>query len=443
MITLYEHQKKALEKMHNGCVLVGDVGSGKSITALAYFFQNECGGKLSTKLGIADSPMKHPKPLYIITTAKKRNQLEWDGDAIYFGFSKLPEYSLVPYTVDSWNNIGKYEDVTDSFFIFDEQHVVGSGSWVKTFLKIAKRNRWILLSATPGDTWMDYVPLFLANGFYRNRSEFIRRHVIYSRYAKFPKIERYVDCDILSRYKEAVVVYMPFVRNTKSELVPIQCEFDKHSFDRIYRGRWNIFEDRPIMQAGEWCYLMRRVANSSPDRVAKLLEIVEKTPKSIIFYNFDYELELMKEALSKVDIVVAEYNGHRHENIPKADRWCYLVQYNAGSEAWNCIETDTIIFYSLNYSYKCMVQSSGRINRVNTPFYTLYYYILYTESTIDRSIRVALRNKRDFNENKYIARRNANVRSHSPERDNLPKMQEKTSGEEERIMRKYDSKANS
>lgn len=408
MIPLYEHQKKAIEKMHNGCILCGGVGSGKSRTALAYFYTKVCGGRLSTKQGCDDSPMKRPRALYVITTARKRDSLDWQGEAIYFGISTDQEISPILFVVDSWNNLYKYTDVKDAFFIFDEQRVVGYGAWTKSFLQICKNNQWILLSATPGDTWMDYVPVFIANGFYKNKTQFVTQHVIFSRFAKYPKVERYINCDVLVKYKNRVLVNMPFVRNTISHPILVDCGYDKHAFMRIYRGRWNVFEDRPIIQAGEWCYAMRRVVNSDPERFGHLLDIIEEKKKVIVFYNFDYELEILRDGLNEYfldrDVKIAEYNGHVHNEVPNGDMWVYLVQYNAGSEAWNCITTDTIVFYSLNYSYKMMEQASGRINRANTPFYDLYYYILKSDSTIDKSILTALRNKKDFNESRYFSR---------------------------------------
>lgn len=392
MIPLYEHQKQALEKMHNGCILVGGVGSGKSRTALAYFWKYET------------NRMKKPKPLYIITTARKRDSLDWEGEAAYFCISKDPTNTLCSLVVDSWNNLHKYTNVEKAFFIFDEQRVVGSGAWVKAFLKVCCKNHWILLSATPGDTWIDYIPVFIANGFYRNRTEFIRRHVIFSRFAKYPKVERYADVERLKRLKEKILVEMPFERSTESHVIKRKCFFDKETFMRIYRGRWNPFDNKPVMQAGEWCYLMRKCVNKSLDRLYTCLDIFEEKKKIIIFYNFDYELELLKDGFNEYlfgkDVEISEYNGHRHDPLPEGESWVYFVQYQAASEAWNCITTDTIIFYSLNYSYKIMEQAAGRINRMNTPYHHLYYYLLYSDSTIDKSILTALKNKKDFNANK-------------------------------------------
>lgn len=392
VLKLYEHQKDAVERMHNGCILVGGVGSGKSRTALAYFWK------------YVTDRMRYPKDLYIITTARKRDSLDWEGECVYFGIDPHNEDSRSPVhlTVDSWNNLHKYTEVENAFFIFDEQRVVGYGAWTKSFLKVCRRNRWILLSATPGDTWMDYIPVFIANGFYRNKTEFITRHVIYSRFSKYPKVERYIDIERLEECKRKVLVEMNFTHSMESHVELVECEFDSHALMRVYRGRWNIFENKPIQQAGEWCYLMREVVNRDCTRVEKILNIFEKRHRLIIFYNFDYELEVLRDGLTDcygtvAECVIREYNGHKHEPLPTGNRWIYLVQYNAASEAWNCITTDTIVFYSLNYSYKIMEQASGRIRRMNSPYSHLYYYVLYSKSVIDKSILTALKNKKDFN----------------------------------------------
>lgn len=399
IIKLYEHQTKALQKMKNGCILNGGVGSGKSITSLAYYYTLE-GGKIG---GEKHTKMRNPRDLYIITTARKRDTLEWEGELAPFCLSTHPEFNGYSnrVVVDSWNNIRKYEDVKNAFFIFDEQRVVGSGAWVKSFLKITKYNEWILLSGTPGDTWTDYIPVFIANGFYRNRTEFLQEHVVYSRFSKYPKIDRYLNTMRLERLRRNVLVNMDFDRPTTSHHEDVFVKYDISTYKDMMKNRWNIWENKPFKNASELCYSLRKVVNSDESRLVSVLELFEKHPRAIIFYNFDYELELLKSLYYGEDVEVAEWNGHKHQPIPECESWVYLVQYNAGAEGWNCIKTDTIIFYSQNYSYKVMVQSSGRIDRLNTPYTDLYYYYLKSRSGIDLAISRALKDKKKFNEGKF------------------------------------------
>lgn len=407
-LELYEHQQKAIEKMKNGCILCGGVGSGKSRTALAYYFFQNGGELLGYAAGDNYTPMADPpKDLYIITTARKRDQMEWEGELSPFLLSVHEDTNLYSnkVVVDSWNNIGKYKDVKDSFFIFDEQRVVGSGAWVKSFLKICKVNEWILLSATPGDTWQDYIPVFIANGFYKNRTEFIREHVVYSRFTKFPKIDRYLNTGRLIRLRNKILVNMDFERKTLSHHEDIYVQYDISAYKDIMRRRWDIWNDCPITNASGLCYALRKIVNSDESRSVAIMEIVEKHPRAIIFYNFDYELEILKNLYYGEVVEIAEWNGHKHQPIPESEKWVYLVQYNAGAEGWNCIKTDTIIFYSQNYSYKVMVQSSGRIDRLNTPYTDLYYYHLKSRSGIDLAISKALKNKKKFNESGFVGGR--------------------------------------
>lgn len=393
-LSLYDHQLSALDKLESGSILCGGVGSGKSRTALAYYYLKEGRGTLSINNKGRTSPMKNNVPLYIITTARKRDLSEWTHEACYF-----PGVNPI---VDSWNNIGKYTDTKRAFFIFDEQRVVGSGAWAKAFIKIAKSNRWILLSATPGDTWLDYVSVFIANGFFKNRSEFMRNHVIFSRFAKYPKVERYINQSVLEKYRSKILVEMPFTKPTISHNEYVEVPYNKSVTLRVIKDRWNIFEREPIRDAGQLCLILRRIANSDYGRLDKAEEIIKKSKKIIVFYNFNYELDMLKERLDAIDIPYSEYNGHKHEQIlTDSPRWCYLVQYTAGSEGWNCIETDSILFYSENYSYKIMEQASGRINRLNTPFVNLYYYHLVSKSPIDIAIQKALSTKKDFNERAF------------------------------------------
>lgn len=397
-IGLRDYQKSAIERMQNGCILCGGVGSGKSRTALGYYYVQNGGDIDSDEYVPMDD--NDVKDLYVITTARKRDTKEWEADMIPFLLSTNKDVNLYSnkVIVDSWNNIKKYENIKNAFFIFDEQRVVGSGTWVKAFLKITKDNEWILLSATPGDTWQDYIPVFIANGFYKNRTEFTREHIIYKRFSKFPQIDRYINTGRLIRLRNKILINMVFVGKQYHIMkIYIQSMIFRHTRilcvivgTHIRINRWK--------PRAELCYLLRRIVNSDDSRQVAVCELFEKHPKLIIFYNFDYELEILKEISYGDDVEIAEWNGHKHQPIPESTRWVYLVQYNAGCEGWNCVKTDTIIFYSQNYSYKVMAQAAGRTDRLNTPFSDLYYYHLKSRSGIDLAISKALDSKKKFNE---------------------------------------------
>lgn len=394
---LREYQLNAIKHMKIGCILCGGVGSGKSRTALAYYYACQ-GGSLYSRNYVK---MRNPRDLYIITTARKRDTAEWEQELI---FLLMNQYDC-KVVIDSWNNIKKYKDVKSAFFIFDEQRVVGKGVWVNSFLKIAKSNLWILLSATPGDNWLDYIPVFIANGFYKNRTDFNQQHVSWLKCGTFYKVDKYFNTRRLIRLRDSILVNMDFRRETVQHHEDIWVEFDKRAYRTTSRTRWNPWENAPIENASGFCYVLRRLVNSDPSREQAILEILEKHPKCIIFYNFDYELEILLNLGKNVypSLEIAEWNGHKHQPIPEGDRWIYLVQYNAGAEGWNCIKTDTIIFYSQNYSYKVMVQASGRIDRMNTPYTDLYFYHLKSRSGIDLAIAKALKDKKKFNETRFYS----------------------------------------
>ena len=403
-ISLRDYQLDAVNRMMNGCILCGGVGSGKSRTALAYYYK-ENGGVLGTNEYVPMNDVDLPDR-YIITTARKRDTAEWEGELSPFLLSSHPEVNLYRnhVVIDSWNNISKYSSVTDAFFIFDEQRVVGSGAWVKAFLKIAKSNKWILLSATPGDTWEDYIPVFVANGFYKNRTAFKEEHMVIRWVnGKYPKIERYMGVGKLMLLRNRILIDMDFKRQTISHHEDINVKYDISKYKEVGRTRWNPYKNEPIVNASELCYVWRRIVNSDDSRQTAVLELFERHPKMIVFYMFDYELNILKNLHYGEGVQVAEWNGHKHEPIPSSDKWVYLVQYAAGAEGWNCISTDTIVFYSQNYSYKVMQQSAGRIDRLNTPFSNLYYYHLKSYAPIDIAIARALKEKKTFNETKYVS----------------------------------------
>lgn len=460
-VKLHPHQETAVSKMHNGCVLYGGVGTGKSITAMAYFVSRVCGGEYGKP-----GTMKTPKDIYVITTAKKRDSLDWEVEAAHFGILGNPNKSMngIKITVDSWNNLKDYTEVQDAFFIFDEQRVVGYGAWARAFIKIAKHNEWVLLSATPGDTWLDYIPVFIANGFYKHKTDFLDQHVIWTPRVKYPKVLRYQNIGVLVRRRNEVLVHMPYERHTVRHAVDVWCDYDEALFDKVVKRKWHVYEERPLRDASELFSVIRKVVNSDRSRLAAVETLLAKHPKLIVFYNFDYELEMLRTLLPTSEstfqeetdqsglvrfqesstttesdplkgtiweknfdeqaaleaastkgsqtgsnrrkaktnpspnFTIAEWNGHKHEPIPQTERWLYLVQYRAGAEGWNCVETDAICFYSQTYSYRDWWQAHGRIDRLNTPFTDLWYYHLLSRSIIDKAIRAALKVKKSFNE---------------------------------------------
>lgn len=399
---LFPHQLEALPKIKNGCILCGGVGSGKSLTALAYYYLRN-GGDMSFLIGDGYVPMDDIgiKDLYIITTALKRDKLEWESELKHYCIYPTQNLYSNKIVIDSWNNIKKYKDVKDAFFIFDEDRVTGSGVWVKTFLKLAKFNEWIILSATPGDTWNDYIPVFLANGFFKNKTQFYNEHCIFSRFTNYPKIERYINTGRLLRLRNSILIPMPDNRHTVPHHETLKCHYDFIKYRITNKNRWDPFKEQPIETAAELCYLQRKIVNSDPSRATLVKQVHDLKKKVIIFYNFDYELDILKDIDYGKETEIAEWNGHKHQEIPEGKDWVYLVQYTAGCEGWNCVKTDTIIFYSQNYSYKVMEQASGRINRLNTPYRDLYYYHLKSDATIDLAIGRALAKKKKFNEGKY------------------------------------------
>ena len=402
-LSLDDYQLDAMRKLKTGSILCGKVGSGKSRTALAYYFTKE-GGELEPY-----KQMDFPRDLYIITTAMKRDRLEWEGELCPFLLSTKSDFNIYgnKVVVDSWNNIQKYKEVASAFFIFDEQRVIGNGAWVKAFLRIAKHNDWILLSATPGDSWSDYIPVFIANGFYKNRTEFLHRHAVFNHYSKYPKVDRWIETGRLIRLRNDILVTMDYKKPAESVSINIDTSYDIFEYKELVATRWNKVKNEPIMSASDFCYELRRVVNSSVDRLLAVQDIVSRKRRVIVFYNYDYELDILEHAeyvtLGGETCAVAQWNGHKHEPIPDTENWVYLVQYTAGAEGWNCTKTDTMIFYSQSYSYKAMMQAAGRIDRRNTPYKNLYYYHIRSKAPIDIAVSRALKQKKQFNEAAFSA----------------------------------------
>lgn len=397
---LYPFQMEAVKKAFVGCIFNGGTGSGKSRTGIYFYFKEE-GGWIDENGYV---PMKHPRDLIIITTAAKRDKLEWEGELAHFHMSTNPEANRYNnrIIVDSWQNIKKYINVTGAFFIFDEDKVTGSGAWVKAFLKITKNNDWVILSATAGDKWEDYRAVFIANGFYRNKTEFNDEHIVWNPRVKFPCVQKYLNTGRLLRLRNRILIDMDFERHTVPHHEDVYCSYDTQLYKQVLKTRFDPYKNEPLKQASELCYLLRKIVNSDESRQVKLLELLEDHPRAIIFYSYDYERDILLNLWYGDDVKVAEWTGHAHEPIPESKKWVYLVNYSSGAEGFNCIKTDTIIFYSQTYSYKTLVQASGRIDRLNTPFMHLYYYHLKSRSGIDLAISKALSQKKKFNETKWL-----------------------------------------
>lgn len=381
---LYPHQEESLRKIKSGSILNGGVGSGKTITSLVFY-----------------KTYHSTKKLYVITTAKKRDSGDWEEDADKVGVNIE--------IVDSWNNIKNYMHLENSFFIFDEQRVVGYSAWGKSFITIARKNKWILLSATPGDTWMEYMTTFIANGFYRNKSDFVDQHVEFDQWVKYPKIKAYHNVDKLMRYRREILVPMHFERKTKRHRQFIKSSYDEKLYERVMKERWNIFEEKPIENGSEFLQLLRKLTATDEDRIFNAKFLMDIHDRLIIFYNYNYERDVLISICNDLGRHYWEWNGHAHQEVPNTDKWLYLVQYTAGAEGWNCISTNTILFYSLNYSFKIVEQAEGRIDRLNTSYTDLEYYFLTSDAQIDKDIYKAIKTKEKFNESAWLKRRGLNV----------------------------------
>lgn len=404
-VTYRPEQIQAVRQLQNGSILAGGVGSGKTLTSLAWYLTSVCNAASFKEGGsLAKKKVKGSPTLYVITTAKKRDSLEWEEEAARLGLSTDPACSFTgsSIVVDSWNNIGKYSDREHAVFFFDEQRASGSGRWVKEFLKITRKNTWLLLSATPGDVWMDYLPVFMAHGFFRTRTEFMEDHVIFDRFAKYPKVKRYIGEAKLQRLRRSILVEMPVERHTTRERETVYCDYDRDLYKWVAKNRMDPWTEEPLRDAGGVCRILRKVVSDNDWRSAEAKRILSSNERVIVFYNYNYELDRILAVAESLGLPTAQWNGHRHDAIPAEPRWVYICQYTSAAEGWNCTSTDTVLFWSLNYSWRVTEQCEGRIDRLNTPYSRLKYYFLESHSSIDEAVRRSLSSKKVFNERAFV-----------------------------------------
>ena len=404
-VTYRPEQIQAVRQLQNGSILAGGVGSGKTLTSLAWYLTSVCNAASFEKgRSLAKKNVKGSPTLYVITTAKKRDSLEWEEEAARLDLSTDPECSFTgsSIVVDSWNNIRKYSDREHAVFFFDEQRASGSGRWVKEFLKITRKNTWLLLSATPGDVWMDYLPVFMAHGFFRTRTEFMEDHVIFDRFAKYPKVKRYIGEAKLQRLRRSILVEMPVERHTTRERETVYCDYDRYLYKWVVKNRMDPWTEEPLRDAGGVCRILRKVVSDNDWRSEQAKRILSSNERVIVFYNYNYELDRILAVAESLGLPTAQWNGHRHDAIPAEPRWVYICQYTSAAEGWNCTSTDTVLFWSLNYSWRVTEQCEGRIDRLNTPYSRLKYYFLESDSSIDKAVRRSLSSKKVFNERAFV-----------------------------------------
>ena len=206
------------------------------------------------------------------------------------------------------------------------------------------------------------------------------------------------------RNRRQILVPMVYKKVTERKRQLIYSEYNTDNYHKIMKERWNIFEDKPIENASELLQIIRKTVATDPDRKLNAKIMMDAHDRLIIFYNYNYERDVLIEIAEELGKEYFEWNGHAHEDIPDQEQWLYFVQYTAGAEGWNCISTNVIMFYSVNYSFRYMEQAEGRIDRINTPYNVLEYYYLTSHSQIEKDILSTVNRKKNFNASAWVER---------------------------------------
>ena len=191
-------------------------------------------------------------------------------------------------------------------------------------------------------------------------------------------------------------------RHTTRVRKTIYCDYDHDLYKWVVKNRMDPWTNEPLRDAGGVCRILRKVVSDNDWRSDETLRLLASHERVIVFYNYDYELERILAVADRDGRPSAQWNGHRHDPVPRGERWIYICQYTSAAEGWNCTDTDTVLFWSLNYSWRVMEQCEGRIDRLNTPYSRLRYYFLESKSSIDEAIRRSLSLKKVFNERAFV-----------------------------------------
>lgn len=142
---------------------------------------------------------------------------------------------------------------------------------------------------------------------------------------------------------------------------------------------------------------LRQLCNSR-EKIEALKTLIESTEdRLIIFYNFNCELELLVQLVSKLKRPLSFINGSE-KNLN-----CYnnngnsitLVQFQSGSSGVNLQKANKVIYYSPPVKSDFYEQSKKRIHRIGQSS-TCCYWKLITSNSIEQRIYNTLDLKRDY-----------------------------------------------
>ncbi|MBL0992197.1 MAG: DEAD/DEAH box helicase [Escherichia coli] len=413
---LFDYQKEAIENFESKPLNLSDVGTGKSYMSIGSYVKSEC------------------SKLLIICLAPKVNDFVEDSEifnlnvtALNKGTKKnkelLSESNLVAISFESsWRltELNKWVD-KDTFIIIDESHKVSvSKSKVTKFVMgLSKRAKYnYLCTATPVsngklENW--YPQLFISNVFRKPKKEFEQLFVIKQMRQmgsmRFMQITGYRNEHLLEQMIDEASVkykrdkgYLPedYVYKTKKPAM-----YNKLKKSRLYKddndlrveldNSSKLFNSLRQVSHGFLNGISKQVSKEPFERLDAILE-THNNERVVIFYNYKWEAEMLKQLLDKLKRPYGEYNGSVKDLKPfkNNDNGVVLAQYKSASTGINdFVISNVMVFNSMPLSSTEYLQAKGRTDRHGQDKTPLYYHIV-PDTPIEKKIFSVVTNGKDF-----------------------------------------------
>ena len=134
------------------------------------------------------------------------------------------------------------------------------------------------------------------------------------------------------------------------------------------------------------------------NKLEALKDLLESSDdRIIIFYNFNNELDSIKELCEELNRPVSEVNGQVKDltNWNEQNNTVLLGQYQAASMGLNLQQANKIIYFTPPLSSELFEQSKKRISRIGQTR-NCFYYLLICKNSIEEKIYKTLEERRDF-----------------------------------------------
>lgn len=410
---LYPYQEKYLEGLPSRYMFSASLGVGKSPMALVHYIRKA-----------------YPQPLLILAPASKVRSSDWSRELeeVFAAHNlALPEYQVLSYDKFAYNPSNdafrkgkrpKWHEFAPDYggkewaVIADEVQYckAPSSNRSKALYHVAKNASFFIgLSGTPmPNGWIDFANYSKIFGFTKGITEFKKKYCDIQTYKGFPEIVGYWRIPELEKQWRSIA--KPLSRENATELPERTFYNIKLKAPRIYfeylvdrKNEQGVLLDNPSKLAHA---LRQSLAKNKIDRLDEILS--STSDNVVVFYNYELELQLIKEMLAKKhkDKMMFEQNGHKHE-IPPKEAWervhnsVTLAHYKSGATGVEMQYANITIYYSPTYSYAEYEQSKGRTHR-NGQTKKCIYYRFYSVGTIEKNIWECIAQKKDFSEKLWI-----------------------------------------